>query len=604
MLVFIKSITKHNRVSRKSYTYQRLLESYRSERGPRHEVILNLGKLDLPREQWKLLADRIEDLVSGQGLLADIEETVERLAQHYAALLRSRGTKEDRRALAPLERTVDVRSLRSGMVRTIGAEYVGVEFYRRLGVERILTAAGVEASEQRLIEMLIVGRLVAPASERATLQWAKRRSGLSELVGSWTKSVSLSTLYRASDVLYAHKGRLEAELQREEQQLFNLQRRVILYDLTNTYFEGHHYRSAEVSYGKSKEKRSDCRLLTLGLVVDEWGFARKSEVFAGNAQEPATLQEMLGGLGAQSGSTVVVDAGIGTEDNLVKLREWGYHYLCVARGKPLAEAQDTDEGMVLIKASGENVVRGKLVKGDSEWVLRCDSSQRKAKEQAMKERFRERYEAGLAEIRSSLAKKGGMKNYEKVLQRLGRLKERSHGIHQYYEVTLEHDEHVVASISWKYAREKQADERYAGRYYIRTSRTDLDEKNLWELYVTLSGIEDSFRSMKGELGLRPVFHSRIERIKAHLFITVLAYHLLAAIRYRLRQHGYHFSWTTVRHKLSTHVVSTLSMKTTSGGSISVRTASAPEVEHRDIYRALGLRLSPFPVRRSETRPQK
>jgi hypothetical protein len=233
---------------------------------------------------------------------------------------------------------------------------------------------------------------------------------------------------------------------------------------------------------------------------------------------------MLRELGAAADATVVVDAGIGIEKNLVALREAGFHYICVGRGKPLEEADDTDEGMVLIKARAENVVRGKLVKGQGEWILRCESSQRRVKEQAMKERFRQRFEEGLTEIRASLGKKRGTKSYEKVLERLGRLKERSHGIHRYYEITLIHDQRTVSELRWNYSRAAEADERYAGRYYIRTSRTDLDEKSLWQLYVTLGGIEDSFRSLKGELGLRPVFHSKSTRIKAHLFITVLAYH--------------------------------------------------------------------------------
>jgi transposase len=485
------------------------------------------------------------------------------------------------------------------MVRTIGAEYVGVEFYRKLGMERILAELGLSQEQQRMAALLIVGRLVAPASERSTREWVRYRSGVSELLGSWVKGVSLSALYRGTDTLYSAKDRIEELLRGEEKRLFGLEEKIVLYDLTNTYFEGHRSGGPEVTYGKSKDKRNDCPLMTVGLVVDEWGFAKRSGFFPGNAKEPETLEQMLRELGAAADATVVVDAGIGIEKNLVALREAGFHYICVGRGKPLEEADDTDEGMVLIKARAENVVRGKLVKGQGEWILRCESSQRRVKEQAMKERFRQRFEEGLSQIRASLGKKRGIKSYEKVLERLGRLKERSHGIHRYYEITLIHDQRTVSEVRWNYSRATEADERYAGRYYIRTSRTDLDEKSLWQLYVTLGGIEDSFRSLKGELGLRPVFHSKSTRIKAHLFITVLAYHLLNAIRHRLREHGYLARWSTIRQRLSTHVMSTISLKTEKGTSINIRAASTPEVEQRDIYRALGLRLSPLPRRRSE-----
>jgi len=602
--VFIKAITKRNRISRKSYTYHRLLESYRSSRGPRHEIILNLGRLELPKAEWKILANRIEDILKGQSTLQPPEKHIEELARRYAALIKDRrhqgsASTQKPQELQPILRTVDVRSVRSGMVRTIGAEYVGVEFYRKLGMERILAELGLSEEQQRIAAILIVGRLTAPASERSTREWVRHRSGLSELLGSWVKGVSLSALYRGTDTLYSAKDRIEELLRGQEKKLFGLEEKIVLYDLTNTYFEGHRGGGPEVTYGKSKDKRNDCPLMTVGLVVDEWGFAKRSGFFPGNAKEPETLGQMLRELGAAADATVVVDAGIGIEKNLVALREAGFHYICVGRGKPLEEADDTDEGMVLIKARAENVVRGKLVKGQGEWILRCESSQRRVKEQAMKERFRQRFEEGLTEIRASLGKKRGTKSYEKVLERLGRLKERSHGIHRYYEITLIHDQRTVSQLRWNYSRAAEADERYAGRYYIRTSRTDLDEKSLWQLYVTLGGIEDSFRSLKGELGLRPVFHSKSTRIKAHLFITVLAYHLLNTVRHRLRQHGYVARWSTIRQRLSTQVMSTIAMKTEKGTSINIRAASTPEVEQRDIYRALGLRLSPLPRRRSE-----
>ena len=217
----------------------------------------------------------------------------------------------------------------------------------------------------------------------------------------------------------------------------------------------------------------------------------------------------------------------------------------------------------------------------------------------MKGGFQKRFEEGLEGIRASLSTKRGTKNYERVLERIGRLKERSHGIHGYYDIEVQQKGQIATDIRWSFTRAKEADERYSGHYYLRTSRDDLDEKSLWELYITLGGIEDSFRSLKGELGLRPVFHFKEQRIKAHLFITVLAYHLLSAIRHRLRDRGYLARWSTIRAKLSTHVMSTVSMTSDTGSRIGIRTPSSPEVPVRDIYRALGLRLNPTPVRRSE-----
>jgi transposase len=602
--VFIKPITKRNRLSGKSYTYHRLLESYRSSRGPRHEVLLNLGRLELPKDNWKALANRIQELFRGQPRLTAVSAEVERLAQHYATLLKERtkergGSQSEPTEPQALIRSVDLRSVRVTTVRSIGAEYVGVAEARRLRLERILTEVGLTEAQARGALALIVGRLVAPGSERATRIWLRERSGLSELLGAGIKSYSLNALYRLTDALYARKGPIEERLRGAVRELFDLKEQVILYDLTNTYFEGSHYASPNLARGKSKDRRNECLLMTVGLVVDEWGFAKRSELFAGNASEPHTMEQMLQGLEAAPGATVIMDGGIGTEENLKKLREWGYHYICVARGRPLEPKDDTEEGMLLIRAERETVVQGKLVKAEGEWVLRCHSSEREAKEQGMQRTFQKRFEQGLQQIQVALKSKRGTKDYRKVLQKIGRLQERSHGIHRYYDIEVEHRQQIATELRWTFSRAKEAKERYSGHYYLRTSREDLDEKALWELYITLGGIEDSFRSLKGELGLRPVFHFKDTRIKAHLFVTVLAYHLLSGIRHRLRDRGYLARWSTIRAKLSTHAMSTVSMKSETGGTIAIRTPSSPEVQVCDIYRALGLRLNPIPVRRSE-----
>jgi len=602
--VFIKAITKRNRISHKAYTYHRLLESYRSSRGPRHEILLNLGRLDLPKEQWKSLADRIAAIVSGQRQLSPVPQRIEALAQHYGSLLKQRQAGQSQGAgqrpePEPILRTVDLRTVRIKEARTVGAEHIGVEHARRLGLERALLEAGLSEDEARVGLLLTVARLVAPGSELSTLGWVRHRSGLSELIGGWAKGASLSALYRATDALYEHRQAIEERLLGEERKLFGLEEKVILYDLTNTYFEGSKYEGVEVSYGKSKDRRSDCPLMTVGLVVDEWGFPKRSGIFAGNVSEPSTMEGMLAELGAPAGATIVMDGGIGKRENLARVRAAGYHYISVSRGRSLRESPAGEEGMVVIKAEGEQLVRGQLVKSGEEWILRCRSEQRRAKEQGMKERFQKRFEEGLEAIAAGLGKKGTTKSYEKILQRLGRLKERSHGIHQYYDIEITQQDGSVKALHWNLARAEEAERRYSGEYFLRTSRHDLDEQSLWQLYITLEGIEDSFRSLKSELGLRPVFHSKGSRIKAHLFVSVLAYHLLSMIRHRLRAHGYLMRWATVRQRMSTHVVSTVSMKTETGASISIRTPSSPEVFHCDIYRALGIRMNPLPRRRAE-----
>lgn len=466
-------------------------------------------------------------------------------------------------------------------------------------MDRLLEEVGFSAQQIQAAALLVIGRLVAPGSERSTLEWAQRLSGIGELLGAAVRQWSETLLYRVSDRLVGQKERIEEGLSGMQRGLFELPEKVILYDLTNTYFEGSRYESELLCHGKSKEKRHDCPLLTMGLVIDEWSFAKRSEFFAGNTDESATLEGMLKVLGAKPGATVVLDAGIATKENLALVRRLGLQYLCMARGRPVQDEEaELAEGALIIHAEGDLKLKAKLLKGEEEYLLVCESSQRRAKEQGMKDRFQKRFEEGLEAIRESLKKTRGGAEYRKVVERIGRLKERSHGIHQYYEIQLEHHEGVVRSLRYRLSAAEQADQRYAGRYCIRTSRTDLSEKEIWQLYVTLAGIEDSFRSLKSELGMRPVYHFADRRIKAHVFITVLAYHLLQAIRYRLRQDGYTMRWSTLRRRLSTHVLATVSMRTADGRPLSIRTASSPELPHRDVYRSLGLRMSPIRVRRS------
>jgi len=320
--------------------------------------------------------------------LAPVEAQIEKLAQHFAPLVLKRSkekeTTDERHAEKPDYQRVDLKSLEHNGVRTVGAEYVGWQYFRRLKIDEILRRVGLSGGQIEVAALLIVGRLAAPGSERATLGWAQYNSAVAELIGTHIREISESTLYRNTDKLYEQKEQIESLLRGEEKQLFELSENIILYDLSNTYFEGSRYESELIGHGKSKDRRNDCESITLGLVIDEWGFVKRSEFFAGAPDEPESLREMLKQLGG---------------------------------GKALSAEEEQAAGkMVAIKAERKNKIEGRLVKKQDEWVLICESEQRKAKEQAMKGRFQQRYEEGLEAIKASLSKKGGTKRYAKVLE--------------------------------------------------------------------------------------------------------------------------------------------------------------------------------------------
>jgi len=616
--MFIKEIKKKNQGSEIEYTYHRLVESYRSERGPRQRTILNLGKLDLPKERWKQLANRIEEKISGQNSFVELDEKIEGLASHYANLiiqkrLASERIRPEKAEASPDYETVDLNTVTTSKSRTIGAEYVGISMFRKLGFETLLQRLGLSESQCHLAALSIIGRLVHPGSERRTRQWAQHLSGLDELLETDFSHLSNNALYRISDLLVQHKDRIEAHLQAKERTLFNLQEKIILYDLTNTYFEGTAKKNPQAKRGRSKEKRSDCPLVTLGLVIDELGFAKRSKIFRGNVSEPKTLEAMLESLRVDGLSsdkteasrdrrlqpgkrvTVVLDAGIATEENVQLLRTKGYDYVCVARNKPVAPARIAQDNLLTIKQDKNNKVEVALIKKDGESILYCKSRLKAQKEQAMKTRYQERFEQGLEAIAASLGKKKGTKRYEKVLKRLGRHKEKYATIARYYKIDVRQKDGIVepGGITWSMDKPEQVEERFSGTYFLRTSRTDLHEKEIWSLYVMLTQVEDAFRYLKSDLDLRPIFHQTQDRTEGHLFIAILAYHLLVSIQTQLKQHGIDMRWWQVRELLASHVRVTTSMKTKAGKQIHVRTCTEPETFQRSIYNALQLKHAPL-----------
>ena len=602
--MFIKEIQKRNKGYKKSFVYHRLIESYRTDRGPRHRTILNLGRLDIPKDQWKSLADHIEAKLLGQKSLLAVDRHIETLAAHYASLIIHKGLsiteaqkKQEHRAEYE---TVDLSSLSHTKVRTIGAEYVGLSMFRSLGLNKLFKELGFTDKEVENATLSIVGRLVNPASERRTRKWAQQISGLDELMDTQFGFLPNNALYRILDLLLSHKEKIEDHLRAKERSLFSLKESIILYDLTNTYFEGKAKSNGKAKHSRSKDKRNDCPLVTLGMIIDEKGFPKASKVFKGNVGEPETLKQMVEALQGEhttSKTTVLIDAGIASEDNLSFLKEHGYDYVCVARNKPLDICEINEDDLLTIKKDKNNTVKARLTKKAGEGILYCKSLLKGKKEQAMRTLFQERFEKGLEEIRLSLSKKGGTKKYDKVLMRLGRLKEKYASIAQYYKIQVHQKEGIATDIKWEIEKQQEAKERFSGAYFLRTSRTDLDEKQIWALYIMLTNVEDAFRYLKSDLKVRPVWHQKESRVDAHLFNTILAYHLLVSIQNTLHTSGIYMRWENVRELLATHVRITTVMKNKEGKQIYIRSCSDPESFHRSIYNALDLAYCPIEVKK-------
>lgn len=603
-------IKKSGNNERKVY---RLVETYRTPNGPRQRTIMNLKNLDISKDSWKPLADAIELKLKGQGLIVS-DEKIDALADHYVSLIEKKRLSE-KQSLEVLQsekdisdfESISVSSISNKNVRTIGAEHLGLGAYNDLGFSRLFTNLGFNKRQRNLAALSIIGRLVHPGSENATREWAIHRTGLGGLLGVDFTDLSNNALYRIADKIYQHKETIEEHLQDTERSLFQLKERVILYDLTNVHLEGRAVNNPKAQFGVCKKKRSDCRLITLGLVIDDCGFPKRSLVMEGNQSDPLSLIGMIALLENKSieelenskhvnkNKTVVFDAGITSKDNLEMLRSYGYDYICVARNKPFSH-QDIDiKNLTKIKETKNNTVEVQLFKCDKENVLYCRSFLKSKKERQMLEKLKSRFEQDLLSIRNGLKKKGGTKKYDKVLERIGRVKERNSSIARYYLINLTKDDDTgkAVDITWEFADSDNMNFRFSGSYFLKTSRQDLNGKELWELYTTLTLVEAAFRSLKSELAFRPVFHSKEYRADSHLFIAVLAYHLLNVIRTRLLDRDIHISWEKLREIMQTHCSLTTTMKTKKGEKIVVQQASEAEYIHREIYRAVGLSSRPM-----------
>ena len=582
------------------YTY-RLVSSERIGGKVRQRTLLNLGgSFSVTREKWAHLCVRIEEILSGQLSLCPQDSEVEELARRYASqLLASRQTGEHGAKETSSEyHEIDVNSLELIRPRSIGVEHVGLAGLDWVGLPGVLKTLGFNSVESAVAIGSIIGRMAEPGSELATWQWLRERSGLGELMDFDYESIALMRLYRTSDLLVKHRREIETALFATIRSLFSLSTTVTLYDLTNTYFEGEMARNRKARRGHSKEKRGDCPLVTLGLVLDGSGFIRRSKMFEGNVVEARTLESMIEELEAPGGAMVIMDRGIATQANIDWLIGHNYRYLVVSRER--MRQFDATEAVSVSSASGESIRIQRVIDEEgSEVRLYCHSGQRREKEEAMTARFVKRFEDGLQKIADSLTKPRGIKSRDKVLQRIGRLKERCRGICEHYRIELTPDDigDKVVGLSWEKEPVNGSRLTHPGVYCLRTNELNWNEATLWRTYTMLTDLEAVFRSLKSELGLRPVYHHKEERAEGHLFITVLAYQAIQAIGRKLKQHGINESWCSLRKIFSGQQRVTAVFKRRDGHTLNVRKATIAEPALKELYDVLVVRATPGGIRK-------
>src|SRR5487761_2264517 len=597
--MYIRRTRTNNTSTGEAYFTHRLVRGERIGGKVRQITVLNLGRhFPVKQEDWPLLCSRIEQLLQPQDslLASSCPALIEQAADADAPAARADAAASPQTPSDYQE--VDINSLQLTQPRSVGVEHLGLHALTQLGLIEKLSELGINGAMCAAILGNIIGRMAKPASELSTWRWLQTQSALGELIDVDYAGMSQMSLYRASDALMRHRSAIEDHLFGTIQTLFGLEETVTLYDLTNTYFEGAANANPMAARGRSKEKRSDCPLLTLGMVLDGSGFVRRSKTFAGNVSEGTTLEAMLAGLDAPAGAMVVMDAGIATEANLVWLAKHGYRYLVVRRG---GARQFEEARAVTIETAGGDPIQLQMERGEDgkEVILYCHSAGREAKETAMVARFAQGFEAGLQKIADGLLKPRAEKRHDKLLERIGRLKEKSRGASQHYTLTFTTDESgkTVTALTWVKTEKAGTMATHPGVYCLRSNELNWDEEKLWRTYTMLTDLESVFRSLKSELGLRPVFHSKEDRSDGHLFITVLAYQCVQVIRVNLKKAGINDSWAQLRDTLAVQCRVTTSLRRKDGRTIHVRKSTLAEPKLIEIYRALAIHPSPGGIKK-------
>ena len=569
-----------------------LVEAYRNTDGqPRQRVVASLGNASLPPGDPRRIAKAVEDQINGQADLLDGALTDETAAwvDHVAKLSKRSGgaTEPVGKAFAD---GVLLDGIETDNVVELGPQLVAMKAWDELGFTPMLHNLGMNPTAIATAQVMVANRLIEPLSEWALIDWSQR-TALPELLDVRLSKTTKDRLYRVSDELLKHRKPIETCLREKSRDLFSLKRSVILYDVTNTHFEGICGKNPKAKHGKNKQKRNDCRQVAVGMAFDENGFPLAHEVFEGNMADTKTLQRILARLalpGEGLKPVVILDAGFASAANLELLRNSGYAYLVnITRGsrkKYAGEFAATGFEVLPDRAENQQVEVRKITDPEdpASVLVLCRSAQRRLKEAAMISTAEQRFLTDSGRLQARLAK-GRLKREPLIERTIGALLKKHPKAARFYTLTHEcgalrverNDGQLEAALA------------LCGDYVLKTDHS-LDGAALWKLYMTLLRAEEGFSSLKGSLGLRPNFHQLEGRVEGHIFISVLAYHLLCWVRHQLTQSADVRDWATVRRLLRTHSLVTTRLPLKDGRVIEVRKPSLPDAAQAQVYQRLGI----------------
>jgi len=606
--MFIRAVVKKDNNKSKSYTYYRLTHSYRMGNKTRQMVVLNLGKLEgVSESNRKLLAIRIEEISTGKSsLFSDPQfSEIEDLAQEFAhkiskdKIFPSSKGKSIAEDVKEDYQTVDLQTIEQLDSKSIGAEWLVKQTFEKLNFPEILKEIGL--NDQQLIDaqLLLTGKLLHPSSELEAQRWLNESSAAVELYDN-TSDITRYRLYQAASKMYQNKRALDSLLYSKIGELFPKRSKIVIYDLTNMYFEGQMKGSEKANFGRSKQKRNDRRLIGLALSIDQLGFVSSSRFYEGNISEPETFIDLINDLSEQLPShskkpLIVMDAGIATEENLALMRgkKYNYDYLCVSRSKPKEYDKLTDKATAISDNRGNKIELTKVkVEGNPDCLLHIKSDQKRIKESSMDKKLSERLVKQLEEIRDKLSKKRTIKKSTKIHEKVGGIKAKLARVGHLYDITYIEDKKldIVTDIKWQRIKSK---EKPKGEYFLRYTVNTINEEEIWDLYNLTRVVESVFRCLKTDLDIRPIYHQKDKYIEPHIWLGIIAYQVVNYIKQTLSKAKINDSWTTIVRKMSTMQSSTTTVINDKQQQLYIKLCTRPTQYQKTVFNILKYKPRPF-----------
>lgn len=618
--MFLKKINKKNKNSDKEYTYYRLVHSYKTGNKIRHQTIMSLGSLSgVSKENHKALADRIEEIISGNSneLFADNQryKDIEELAREFADKIIKNKLFTTNNKKSKIEKEiqsnyqeVDLESIEQIDSKEIGGEHLVKQSFEKLGIDKLLSETGMSANQIKIAQTLLTAKMLHPSSELETERWLSENSAAAELF-EIDENISRYKLYKAAEQMYENKELIENKLYSNIQDIFSGRSKIVIFDLTNMYFEGQMLGSEKANFGRSKQKQSGSKLIGLALSIDSLGFVRNNKFYKGNVSEPGTFSTMIEDVSKQFPAedevpVVVMDAGIATEENLELLRsdKYKYDYVCVSRITPKAYDKLSENAESITDNRGNKIELTKIdVKDKPDNFLHVKSEQKQKKEESIDKKLTKRLELELQEIKDKLPKPRTLKKIEKVHEKVGKIKAKLSKIGWLYDIKYTEDKEkgIITDITWERIKER---ERPKGEYFLRYTKTAVKEGDIWQIYNLTRDVEAVFRTLKTDLDIRPIYHQKDAYIEPHIWLGILAYQVVNYIRRTLKGNDINYSWQTITEKMRTMQSSIVSVNNKQNEKLYIKLCTRPTKDQRNIFDSLKFKHRPF-VRKTKLVPQ-